>query len=422
MRVSTDTIAAITSDPSFHHRTIPPQPTVQELIDQFRADKEAALAALSDDNDPSGEGRARRAYQLETFNDIVSKTPPPGFEIVPVLYARAQSCFSRDIEDEYYDRVRGSYLAWLAENHADGLRRMGIAETGIERMKKRLDPTDDNGRYYAVSIDHIIERSGCGDWAQKHNKKIDPERRAVVGARFAVNHFGNMILMPDEVHELKNALNGVQNITQTDPKHPRWVLMLIPVRNAEWSGYVAPWQGVPLTTRPDTVDVKTSHANWMLRQTARKLSMFAYNHEIKAFHAFTGTLPAPANDNTSETERRLALATEFNRLVQPPSEAHRALEGILKPGIAETQQCVEAILTAAAELTNQRKYNAAMKSFVKFYSGRMMQDFRAALARLPIPEAESATESFNRIDAQIVGFQEDCCRPHKTRGHHRRHR
>ena len=190
-------------------------PAIEDMVARLRAD------------DPT------RAQEFQT---LLAKLPQ-GFALVPVLYTRIEKSHNAQLESEYVLSVRQRFLKFLGQTQQQSLRALGICEHGIARMARGLDPATVSGDRYDLSVDHIIERNGSG--ALSNARAKDPLRAADNAESWPVNHFDNLILMQQDIHDYKNRLNALQGIGQMRVGESRWILSLAPVVTAQSPGFVA---------------------------------------------------------------------------------------------------------------------------------------------------------------------------------------
>lgn len=164
---------------------------------------------------------------------------PDGFELKPLVYTRVSTKQNKVVYEEFRRKVRPRFYQYLAQTQKRELRAMGICEYGIRRMAKGQHPRNRDGRDYAVSIDHIIERSGAGQMS--YEKAQDPlmnetyKKGQTTPEIFKVNHFSNLILLPDHIHfDRKNVINEIQQLQKNvRPGESIWALMMIPKRTKQ---------------------------------------------------------------------------------------------------------------------------------------------------------------------------------------------
>ncbi len=349
-RVAVDTITEITSAPDFAPaEDVPPAPSREELIAELRKN-------FSD--------TASQAFNCAANLEKIIKDVPAGFDLVPVFYRRVESGKNASIQNEYLFRVRDHFLRFLAENHERELKNLGICEEGIARMKNGLDPVNEKGMLYNISIDHIIERSGCGLWGEK--KEEDPARPGVA-PKYRANHFGNLILLPHHVHEFKNSLNALQGLKALVPGEGKWILMLVPKRDAHHSGFVAPPQGPGhrlhgIHTRAHDASKKIGHTNYVVARAHNWLDLTA--------------------DKNAPDRRHVR-------------------KNFLRPALKDVAEQMKDAFNFVSSRNNTPRGKAEYGAFVRFYQGRSVQRLKARVQKLPFKEAIALRSVFARIDLDI---------------------
>ena len=419
-RASATTITHLTSSPDFADiSAIPPAPTTEDLIRDIRATLEQRVADAESLKMAFGRAAAPRNVdvsiergreQLEEFEKIVSSVPL-GFKLVPVYYSRISQASNETVLDEYLFHVRSDFLRYVADKHTDELRALGISEHGIGRMKKGLDPSTQKGDLYHVSIDHIIERSGGGNFSLVKQK--DPDLGEESPQRFSVNHYGNLILLPEKIHQFKNTLNSLQRITDVPPGEGRWALMMIPERTSQYSGFVAqpqdpdhPLFGVE--TRPMDLPHKISHTAFVLGQAYEGLKEFRRNPVVSAMLTtfsevarLRGTyLDLIANDNNIQapTGEMVSLRQVFDHAMRGISvNDKRRLDRHLKPVIAETTDALTQLFDDVQKRYREENDRKAVESFFSFFNSRKVWHFRDALSQIPLDESSDFMVAHARI-------------------------
>lgn len=385
-RVSADTISQLTADPAYHGGDAPlTVPHTDDMIADLRL-------RLSGAN-------------LAKFEELLADMPA-GFRLAPVYFTcptpdRVNARRNKKVEDEYNFRVRGAFFNHLATEHAHELRRLGISETGIRRMKKRLEPMDDEGNYYLLSVDHIVERSYGGNWAME--QQMDPDRKKSITPKFSVNHFGNLILLPDHIHDVKNFMNNIQKAGRAVQGHPQWILTLVPERNAEYSGFVAPPQreNHPLAgvlRRPNTLKAKMAQTDYVLKQAVNMLETFEYTDAAKKYRQRIGS-----QDNEKKSARKLTRI--FNHFVKRGTPLRDDVDHVIRPMMAEVQRCVDDMIVVTDDSLPKRKASAYC-NFISFFNKELMKKFRCAAERFPVREARATVERFKEIDSVIPEWQD----------------
>jgi hypothetical protein len=249
--------------------------------------------------------------------------------------------------------VRPEFIRYLAENHAGELGALGICQQGIDRMKKGLDPVDPSGRLYAVNIDHIIERNGGGKASL--TKEIDPQMPSGSKPTFLVNHFSNFVLLPIQVHELKNALNDLQEASKTPLGQSKWVLMIVPEAGPGYSGYVTQPQG--------QLQLLATHVQ---HTSALQLAVSTANQ----------------------------ISVILEGITQNPEQEKRE-EELLKPALDDMAVRLKAAFNDAS------RPRQSLKPFLRFYQGEKFSALRRKVEVLPQAEAVELRRTMQWIDDGI---------------------
>lgn len=421
-RVSATTITEITASPGF----APPgkessPPTVSDLEDAIRKDldnfinyrKNQLKTAPAEKVDRAQQNVDKAIARRQQFEELI-KDVPAGFELVPVRYAKITQEENAAIHNEYLKNVRSRFLQFAGENYADDLKALGICDVGIERMKRGLDPADANGRPYETNIDHIIERSGSGFWAK--SKETDPDQKAEVEPKFRQNHFGNMILLPEEIHEYKNTLNNLQQIGDLQPGQSKWILMMTPVRDDKQAGFVCPPQQKGgrwdvLRQRPNDPFRNISHAAFTVEQANDRYVEFLENPVVdKALKAVTEVakrskkpVVEAAADNRPGKRN---LSKIFNDILDHDLKARHHADMNLRPAIAESAKVLSNIFDEVAAFSDKQKAYKLTRNFAEFYEGKNMQKLRERAAGLPFEETLELHQTLKRIDLELAQLKE----------------
>lgn len=177
---------------------------------------------------------------LTEFDELLDRVPD-GFELVPVYYTEVNSTASDAAGREFRNLVKPDFLRHIATHHADELRALGISASGIHEMNQgRMPYKDPYVDRWALGVDHIVERHGAGRWSR--DEAEDENNKALFSEVLKVNHFANLILLPEGVHEYKNKLRNVQSFGLEHEGQGKWMLMLTPIRDEKHSGFVCPAQ------------------------------------------------------------------------------------------------------------------------------------------------------------------------------------
>lgn len=249
-------------------------PDPKDLVQNLRLKFETIINT----SDPSRKDHrikiAQAKSKLEKLDHLLQNLPND-MELATVLYSKPKSGKSKTAMNEFSHRVKPQFFKFLAKNYSSDLKRMGICDHGIKKMTRGLAPTDDQGHFYNVSVDHIIERSGGGKMTLK--RSVDPMLAKFSGddrqETFEINHFKNLILLPDDVHtQAKNYLNTLQGLNDINyGDRPKWCVMLVPKLRSKTSPFIH----VPRADKRKTYGVKKlpktfsaviSHMNYELLQ------------------------------------------------------------------------------------------------------------------------------------------------------------
>lgn len=417
-RVSAGTITGITSSSDFHDASRRPQePTRDELIAQIRKSLQQKLerreqVLITNPTIEGGEVAIERVkLEIKNFEESIAHVPD-GFELVPVLYSKIQKEVNESILAEYSHHVRPRFLMFIAEKYPHELKALGVADVGIARMLKGLDPTDEKGNYYEISIDHIIERSGSGKWSV--GKTIDPEQPSYASPKYLPNHFGNLVFLPDQIHQYKNRLNDLQETGSLVPGESKWILMMTPIADGARSGYVAqpqdpasPLHGMRF--RPDNAAARMSRAIFSLDQAREELEAFSYNPIVARMlnscanqaRLCRMTVHQVANDN--KILKNTTLRKAFNAAVNENADAKSHAEKV-KPALIESMESLKKAYEACATNTETSKGRAEIKSLAKFFGGASVQKFRENIEHYPTDEAMELARFMNDLEKKLKPY------------------
>jgi hypothetical protein len=378
-------ISALTGAQAFHGGAAPITPPSVEDV----------LADMKKTMSPTDYG---------VFNKMRGRVPE-GFVLTPVYFVRAAETSSRVLRE--YEIIRPLFLSHVATTQRKELQMLGICDHGIDRMRRGLDPADVEERYYKVNVDHIVERQGCGRWSHLDNKKPDPDDAAAGNSAYPVNHFGNMILLPEHIHIFKNKINNLQHVHDLKPgDEGRWILMLAP----EAPGFVCPPRKGGdlrhgLSFRQDDVPSRIKYMNYLLDRTNEALDVFTAQPIVgKALATFdeiaqrrgTSVLRV-ANDNNDPmgSER---LRHIFSEIISHDTVADAQARVSVRPYLRE----IEGRLRSAFSKVSTRPYRPGpVKTFAIFYQTRRVESLRGRLSSLPFAEAASLQKALTEIDGNI---------------------
>lgn len=404
MRITAENITGITGAADFHGGIeAGPAPTVEALIADIRQrlysqiEKAQAHPAVQTTH---RRYLARAKRKSDEFEAAVNNVPE-GFKLTPVFYAKVSQEENDSVTREFGTRVRAGFLGFLADHHRDDLLQLGFSVHAVERMKRRLEPADKDRRYYDVSVDHIIEHSGGGYWAQK--QEMDPDRPPRHTPKFRVNHFGNLVLLPMEVHKAKNTLNAVQKISALNPGEGRWVLMIIPEcdtpvcprQKAESAyqglGYLPENAQTSLMRAAESGrDLYTSLMNFRHQRGIAEVLGPYFPSSIKGVRAFHA-----ANDNRGLTEK-------FNNLMKDRNDLSHSLRHGLQPAIQQAKESLKEAFARAANVSQSQKRQRSLKNFAATFDSATISFLRSALSIVPNQKAKDFCKTCRVIDKQLA--------------------
>ena len=373
-KVSAKNVCELTAAHAFSHHSAGTPPTSEYMIDQISRNiylKNKSLAKIKE--------------QQGILENIIENVPD-GFCLTPVWYSRIENEQNSDVRKEYNKNVRRAFLNYLATHHAEELSTLGICENGIACMKRDTTPVNTDGMLYDVTIVHIVEKFGGGLFSEE--KEIDPLRPDEKTPTFIVNHFNNLILLPEKIHQFKNTLNRLQNINEMKPGEVALVLTLIP----ETNGFVSPPQtskhhlyGIKM--RPPTLDNKKNHTRYMISRALEALTTFQDETISRIL------LPAEIE------ARKDSLSMTFDKaIIDNPK-----LIEILNTDLIPTIDTVTTQLKDIFEMVSSpERSSGEYKNFLRFYNGQDVTKLRSKIKALPINEAIEANNFFNGIDSAIL--------------------
>jgi hypothetical protein len=421
VHIRTQTIQQITASAAFSGEAEDARiPNPQELVDNIRdrlrhrcLRAETELRRFRYDCPEKEEVKKRldRVRQKQEHFENMLETVPDGFKLVPVFYKPVSEGANAGVQSEYKTFVRSRFLQFLGENHADALRQLGIPDCGISRMKNGMDPTDDQGRGYELNVDHIVERGGCGLWAQMKSK--DPDAHPNAPVRHPVNHFGNLILLPEQIHAFKNELNEIQRTGLNNPHLGRWMLMMIPEFSAANAGFVCPPQSpshplAGLRLRADDVYSSVGYAAKTTEFAAAKVVAFLDNAKVKSAVAqFTRAandnrgLADIARDQALQNNGHSKLRTDFATAIADEARAVNYRDEILRPALYDAGLSLQRLFHAAA-LKAAQNDKKAFDYFITYYHSDGMTQLRESAATLPLEESSEFLKICRDIDRKIT--------------------
>lgn len=329
-----------------------PLPSAEELIGQILEKLEKSVAEARKGSSLSA---LRRARGHIAFFKKITADPPQGYRLAPVVARRISPEQSGKIINQFTNRVLPRFYRHIAINFPDDLRRAGICEHGIARMRQGLCPATKDDRIYAFNVDHIIERAlsgplGCErgvDSEYEDAKKDENGYEGPEGGNYLANYFGNLAFMLIETHRQKNALNALQRTDLLRPGQTGIFLMLVPDRDAV--------NGSPVCVPP----------------AAEPAPVF----------------DPPAAFYISEAQ---ALCARADKILKSPGMDRAALE--------ETVCALGSKLRRAAEMAAAPGAASDRKSLRQMFNGRAMRNLRALAANENFPGGQQAEKAFEIVE------------------------
>lgn len=399
-KVSADTVQDITVAYGFKDGAETTPPTAQQLLDKIRGSLASRVKILSEQAEQAKAGETDLAAppsafaislqyaekSLKEFDDLM-KQMPKGFRLVPVLYSKIPFDQNEMVYEEFDKYVRSRFMKFLANEHADELRALGICERGIEEMKKGKTPKDENGKKYHVDIDHIIERSGGGNLSLQ--QEIDPQMPKGSKPTFLINHFSNFVLLPDQVHKFKNDLNQMQSAAQTAKGQSQWMLMLVPETGPGQTAFVSPPQdqGHPL----HGVFAAENHS-------FKSAGPIAYRTDV-AHKALTALLSDPVVAQQIQELKETGLPPQKGQLSRKFNEASKKIvTKVVEPALNSLTTELRGMFNNAVKPGKAPKQ---YQTFLRVYKGKPIADLRQIIVNLPVDEVERMHKKLQELDRLI---------------------
>jgi hypothetical protein len=340
MRVSAETITQQTAQPEFHGlAAILDAPSASNLLRSIRSGMKTAAQ--------------------NNFDTLLNKIPA-GFRLVPVFYVPAAQRFG----DAEFGAARKEFLMHLAENQTAELAALGICDAGISSMSRGLLPANAEGRVYDVDVDHIIERNGSGLYL---TEEAADDLRAGAPIVPQVNHFGNFILLPRAVHDVKNRLNEIQGLHSLKPGQEKWGVMMAPETMT----------GVCPAKTGYVLSFKTNDLYTRIQQ-----SRDAVGRLIDVFSA--------VQDMKGKIE--ISDMTRYGKI-----KTRQVKEEIL-PALATLSKSLKTVFRESAARTI---YPEEYVAFRRFYDSAPTKTLRGLVALIGFSEAAVLKQAFALIDADI---------------------
>ncbi len=416
-RVAADTITQITGAAGFREQLgVPsPAPTAQEIIEKTRERlkkeviaADAYLDAADPENERTIEARQKDVLQagenLKMFEDLL-KTVPVGFKLAPVFYSRITMEENNAIKEQYSFHVRPRFMKFVGENYGADLKALGVSDEGIERMKGGLDPEDANGNKYILNVDHIIERAGSGKMGK--TPSVDPDQP---GAKptLEINHFGNFVLLPETVHEYKNKLNDLQLASDMPFGKGKWIIMMVPERDAVHHGFVA--QPQPAGSKMASITGHPAgqrHNEYIVEVTSKLLAEMKDTGTIRPI--VRGLVAEADQEGKTVAEmadlearqKKPGLRQKFNAAVAKDPQMDMIVNGLVRPAVKDVAENVSQLFRKLSRDTSDRYKEQAFWDFARFFRSAAVKELRQDVEALPVVEAADMVRTFNLLEKDI---------------------
>ena len=192
----------------------------------LRSESFFAQAGFADVMQRMAEGKQKK------LNDIIAKITdiPPGMRLITTDYNSIESEQNKIVWQEFQERAEPAFYRHLVATQETALREAGFCDYAIDCMRRGRGPTNKDGIHYNVDIDHLTERKGGG--AMCMEKSVDP----VLGGApmYPINHVSNLCLIMRDVHtQMKNTINGLQDIGAIPAGETRRIVMAVPEEGKE---------------------------------------------------------------------------------------------------------------------------------------------------------------------------------------------
>lgn len=394
---------------------VPPAPLRGALVGQHWdrlaaqvAEKEMArvahAAAAGGEKDTAtrrfARAAARARNELADFLRL-SSAPPEGMRTAVVYHAPAAHAGKGGGVDPVrreYLKSLGRLRQYVAANHAEELRALGVSDRGIAQMKARREARNAEGRTLDMDADHIIESEGSGAWALRRG--VDPDDPGG-GEKFLVNFFGNFTFLRGREHKGKNRLKRVQMPTKGARAAAQWYLSWVTVRGPGQSGFVAKPQEGGLPPRSMGPVQRLQYIAFCAWQAGEAL------YRIRSgLAAETG-------------RRRVDLSAAFNGAAQSPVVREQAK--VLRAALEEAARQAE---TAFRETSRDRHIPKQERLYARFrasWRNSAMKKLRATAAAVDfLPEGAGLLAAFRGIDARAAALPKPPPRRKKKRAARRR--
>lgn len=387
-------------------------PDVAQTLEAARSAAKARLSEETQRRLERGETEVsdweKRAQKVvDNFEDALRKLPAD-WQIVPVLYTRIEKLDNADVWTEFNLEVQPRFLKWLAETRAGELKEMGICDFGISRMKLGLFPCDEEGNYYPVSVDHMIERAGSGKLGLTRGQ--DPLAPADMPQTYQANWFSNLFLVSEKLHAVKNAINEPQDLSRKIlPGDSRYGVMALPLRDPENPKFCH--TGADFAVKPK----KENDPYWMMTlagftvdQACHRLRQLYKNDAARRVCVAFNRRAQAEGKNPEELARENPAARKAFADGLSADPQSKKLYAEVRPVIREAIK----LLRKAHEAASQRHgytQDSDLRRFAHIYDGSTKDNFyynawdlRRLLAGLPLSEYQAAVAEFDAMEQVIA--------------------
>jgi hypothetical protein len=391
-------------------------PTASEMIESLRArlgenlDAARILEREERRKGPKGPFNLAANYAKRDSDTLeyIMKNVPKGFRLAPVWHAPLDDNQKRLVLNDYKSVVR-PFLRHVATHYPHELAALGIGRRGIRELQHGLEPFDNDHTPYNLSIDHIVERGGAG--RRGVDKAFDPLNPGALKPRYLVNHFENMILLPQQVHDFKNALLHLQMPSARLRNKEQWVLTLAPVRDENNAGFVCPPQ--PAKHRLRGLQRRAHTAlRCIVRAAAAANMTTAAIGEMKSHPALRPLMRLfrnIANDNRGTVaelavERRTGvpdLAGQFADVAAAEPRIGAQERDIVRPAIADMAAQIAHVFNETAAADGRPEGAALYRKFRRFHRSGNLKKLRRAVGSLPFAEAAAMMDVLRDVDRRF---------------------
>lgn len=331
-------------------------PSRDFFLENIRGRFKAQLSSLKNDlhnaTDDERKAKLQKAIQrnqerAKRFDETIQKVPAQ-FSLSELMYTRITSEQNKTVMKEFSTYVRPRFLMFLAEKFPKELKQLGICDHGIDRMKNGLDPQDEDRNVYNMTVDHIIERSGSGNWG--YDKEMDEGIHNGHRETYKANHFANLTMLPSTIHsDIKNVINDVQDLPSLHSGEAKWFLSMIPRGETEAECYMY----VPETTQARDEFVAKHKRKVSNEISHLNLDAMQLISECDVFQEYAKM--AEENSAKKKGTKAKKLAKAFNKEHDMGRVYHRRV----KPLLAELHDTLESVEARIQKLKKRDAKRAA---------------------------------------------------------------